>query len=321
MLTTFTVRFFHTSAERLVFVSPGLFSGRCPQLQIVSLAGAQLPDSPVMAFSGVHLLTFGFDHPRVFPGDLFVHFPVLRHLVIAGKSCISGGHGDYPRGHVNRPLLADLELDLTQHTYEPIIHSLPDIAAISRIVCKHPPPGVAQLLVEHLTGPLELDFICVYEELVYIELYTPVSDRARTLVQYEARILDDLPRAVLFDRGLVERVTLLRIHARLAYLVPHIEEMPNCHTLDIMVDKAGRPLLPLDISSPLRLPALKTVLVTTNEARGRTVVSIPAETLHSFLMQLLPAPATRLALRLHRVSLTGDKDALFSKFEEEAWQY
>ncbi|EJD35889.1 hypothetical protein AURDEDRAFT_175032 [Auricularia subglabra TFB-10046 SS5] len=320
-LKTFGIRFFHSSGERPAFISPSLFSGRCPQLRIVTLAEAQLPDPPVMAFSGVHNLTFGFDYPRAFPLNLFAHFPALHHLVFSGESCISGGHGDYQRGHINRPSLRALEMYLTQHTYEPVIHSFPDIAAISRIACKHPQPDIAQQLVDHLTGPLELSFLCVHQGLVHIQLYTPASDRARTLVEYEARILEYLPRAVLFDRGLLERVTLLRIHARLAYLVPHIEEMPNCHTLDIVVDKPGHSLPPLDIGLPLRLPALKTVLVGTDETRARTIVSIPAGTMHSFLMQLLPARATRLALRLHGVFLAGDKGALFTNFAEEVWQY
>ncbi|EJD46407.1 hypothetical protein AURDEDRAFT_113703 [Auricularia subglabra TFB-10046 SS5] len=317
LLNILSLRFYHGQAEEPVILSPNLFAYSCELLRDVTIADALLPSTPIPAFKAVDTLIFEFTRPIVLPFELFVHFPALRTLIVIGESCLATEQPDTHTVASPVPSLEGFEIYLARCTYEPVMYSLPNIAAIRNIACKHPYNGIAQLLVDHLQGPLEFSLFRLWDGLVHINLYALETARSRTLVEYESHIAEDLPRSVLFVPELLQRITLLRLFDNLAHLVPHLVEMPCCHTLEVVVDKAGRPLPTLNINAPLRLPALKTVLVATEEEDPTIFVTIVADALHAFLTQLLGAPANRPSLRLQGVRLTGEKAALYHDFAEE----
>ncbi|EJD46390.1 hypothetical protein AURDEDRAFT_113699 [Auricularia subglabra TFB-10046 SS5] len=319
LLKILSLRFYHGRADEPVVLSSDLFANSCELLREVSIYDALLPSTPIPAFKAVDTLFFEFTRPIVFPFELFDHFPELRTLVVIGESCLASEQPDRRAVVPANSSLEGFEIYLARCTYEPVLYSIPNIAAIRSIACKHPYPGIAQLLANHLQGPIEFALFQEFEGLVHITLYAPATDRVRILVEYESHIAEDLPRTILLVPELLARITLLTLHDNLAYLASHLDEMPCCHTLDIVVDKGGRPLPTLDISAPLRLPALKTVLVATDEKVPTTFVSIAADTLHAFLTQLLGTPAKRPSLRLGGVLITGEKEVLYRDFVEEPW--
>ncbi|EJD44015.1 hypothetical protein AURDEDRAFT_114507 [Auricularia subglabra TFB-10046 SS5] len=321
-LTSLSLRFFHCTEEHpAVILSPDLFSGSCPRLQSVTLDDARLPEHRPMAFDTTDTLIFEFNRARAFPFEIFDQFPKLRNLAVVGESCLPvAGHPEDASLSPTSSSLEGLEIYLARCTYDPVILSIPSIASVPHILCKQPRDGIARLFVDHLQGPIELSLFRVLNGLVHISLYSPAADRGRTIVELESAIPapDGWTRSVICAPELLERVTTLRVCDAFVHLAPHLDEMPNCHTLDIVVDKEGRPLPSVEIPSPLRLPALKTVLVGTDEAAPKTSVSVSSDALHSLLTQLLGAPASRPSLRLHGVVVSGDSGPLFSDFEQVA---
>ncbi|EJD35885.1 hypothetical protein AURDEDRAFT_117231 [Auricularia subglabra TFB-10046 SS5] len=153
--------------------------------------------------------------------------------------------------------------------------------------------------------------------MVHIALRERLTDRVRSLVEPERYIVEDMPRNVLFAPHLLERYETLRMFARLAHLAPHLAPLPQCHTLEIILDLNMRyPIPSFAVDGPLQLPELRAVVVGNGQERPTRTITVDAGQLRKYLSQLLGARCTRPSLRLHGVAVTGNRDALFSEFEE-----
>lgn len=95
------------------------------------------------------------------------------------------------------PPLNELELWLSPWAYDPILSSFADLASVRRIVCRSPGDSVAQQLIDHLRGPLELSLLCLVDNMTHIILHEPTFARVRTIVGSERSVLDDFPRSVI----------------------------------------------------------------------------------------------------------------------------
>ncbi|EJD46451.1 hypothetical protein AURDEDRAFT_164685 [Auricularia subglabra TFB-10046 SS5] len=311
-LESFSLRFFHCSKARpAVTLAPNLFASHCPRLTDLSLADVAFPKQPILAFHNAHSVMFHFHSPRAIPFSLFEHLPALQKLIVMGPSCLGVESAD---GKADLPPLRELQLWLTRYDYDAVFESITNLASVAHVLCRRPHDQIARRLVADLHGPLELHFLRIIDRMVHMHLYDSAAERGRTLVEQAAQLPDDLPRTVLFAPDLQDRIITLLLDARLAYLVPHLDELPRCRTLEIIL-VPGVPVPSIDISTPLRLPELCEVVCGNGEEHPTTFISVDADPLRKFLSQLLGAGPKRPSLRLHGIIVKGDRDALFSDYD------
>ncbi|EJD44013.1 hypothetical protein AURDEDRAFT_185287 [Auricularia subglabra TFB-10046 SS5] len=310
LLESMGLRFFHHyKGEPAVILPPNLLAGACPRLVDLSLANVTFPEERIQAFQHVHFLMYHFRRRRIIPSGLFGQFPALQNLILMGNSHL---RAQSTEGLLAVPPLNELELWLAQCAYDPLFSSFANLASVKHIVCRRPSDPVARQLVDHLRGPLELSFLSLLDDMVHIILHEPSFERVRSLVEPEQDVLEDMPHSVLFAPSLSERFQTLRICTQFAFISPHIGELPQCRTLEIILDSKFPSLA---IAAPLRLPELCTVVVGNGEEHPTKFMTVNAEPLRQFLSQLLGVRPKRPSLRLHGVVIAGDTDELFRDFE------
>ncbi|EJD44000.1 hypothetical protein AURDEDRAFT_167051 [Auricularia subglabra TFB-10046 SS5] len=318
LLESMGLQFFYLPKERpAVMLPPNLLAGTCPRLYDLALANVAFPAEPVPVFQRVRSMTYHFGYRRVIPAGMFDPFPALQNLIIMGSSRLRVESTDGPAPSPTIPPLDELELCLPRRKYDPILASFPNLATARHILCRRPLEHVARQLVDQLHGgPLDLNFLCLMEDFVHITLHELPTNRVRSIVEHEKSIVEYMPRGVLFAPHLLERYETLRIFAQLGHLAPHIEPLPRCRTLEIILDfNMQSPIPNLEDDAPLRLPELCTVVVGNGEEQPKNIMTVDAALLRTYLSQLLGVRPKRPLLRLHGVTVAGDKDDLFRNFE------
>ncbi|EJD37529.1 hypothetical protein AURDEDRAFT_188049 [Auricularia subglabra TFB-10046 SS5] len=318
-LQGFALGFFHATDKQPVELPADILSGHCPHLRSLTLKNVAFPTNTIQSFGQVQRLLFGCDGPYMFPLGLFQHFPALSVLSVLGGTCLGAEPSGETTHQVFVPQLAALAVEVIQCDQLALFGAVPHLASIPAVKCREPHVDLMRILLDHLYGPLELAVVLpiYWEDEIEVAFCVPNSQRMRVFAEDFARIHSDWPRDIIFAPDLAQRVTALRLTAKLAYLVPLFAELPACTTLAVEVGDMAD--LTVELNDTLALPALKSVIVRARPKQGP--VSVSAEALREFLVRILGTRTAQPILRIEEsLTLTGDSMALKRGYGVESAQ-
>ncbi|EJD37510.1 hypothetical protein AURDEDRAFT_147008 [Auricularia subglabra TFB-10046 SS5] len=308
-LQCFSLGFFHATDRQPVELPADILSGHCPNLRSLTLKNVAFPKETIRSFGQVQQLLFGCDGPYMFPLGLFQHFPALNILSVLGGTFLGAEPSGETTHLVTAPQLAALEVEVVQCDHLALFSAVPHLASIPAVKCREPRVDIMRILLDHLCGPLELAVVqpIHWEDEIEIAFCVPNSERMRVFAEDSTCIRSDWPRDVVFAPDLAERVTALRLTAKLAYLVRLFAELPACTTLAVEVgDMADLTVVP---TATLALPALKSIIVRSRPEQGP--VSVSADALREFLVRILGTRTSQPTLRIEdSLVVTGDSATL-----------
>ncbi|EJD32372.1 hypothetical protein AURDEDRAFT_178563 [Auricularia subglabra TFB-10046 SS5] len=280
-----------------------LFDCQAPNLRTVRILNAQLfADRLPHAFSPITDLSYCFNQAQSFPTALFAHCQHLQSLTIYGRYC-SLSPEDHLESTIDARHLSSIDISVFAGSFD-FVRCMPCVN-ISRITVTINDEQSAQLLLEHLRGPLEVELYRTPHN-VYVRYTSRDTGMQRAFV-----CLPDQPAVaylppVYTSSALVSRVHTIRSSGSCAPLLSAFDALQSCTRLAVSIAEDESLHLP---PRPLALPALECV-----EISSASTALIRPFDLSSFLAAAVLPVSRAVHVALLGIKLDGEPITLGDRF-------